>query len=228
MKTLKYWSLIFILFSTAAVADVVGSWGVGQGNAIKVYYKDDNHIRMDVGNGSYMLIIKDKAYTVVDQGGQKMVMDVDAMGSAMKMMGGMAMQQAKSQIDQYDPESVQYKKTNRTETIAGYKGTVYQVSVKGPKGIETSEMVASNHKDVVTLQKAFHKISQRMAQSIMDKSALDGVNKAADLAAEKGIGGMLRYNQEMTLQSLQNKDLPDEIFQLPKGAVQMSIPSFGQ
>ena len=212
---------------TSAHADVTGKWSISNSEAVKVYYKDDKHMRMDVGNGTYMIVTGEKVYTVMNQGGQKIVMDMDAMGGAMQMMQGMVNQQIEEQVTQYDPSSIKYTKTGRKEIIAGIKGDVYQVSVMGPKGLEKSEIVTSNDKSVIMMQQAFQKISQRMAQSMLSRDAMSGFNQAAEMAKSKGIGGMLRFQQAMVLKSLDTKSLPDSLFQLPKDATLMSIPGFG-
>lgn len=227
MKIFTAFILMFVM-SSSAFADIVGTWQVSNGHPVTVYYQDDNHVRMDVGNDTYLLVIGDKAYTVMNQGGQKMVMDMAAMGGAMKAFGGMAMQQAEAKASAYDPDSVAYGKTGKTETIAGYKGALYEVSIKGPGGLEKYEFVASNHQDVIQLQKAFQIIGERMAKTLMSKDTLAGFNRAAEMAESQNIGGMLRYGNEMVLKSLENKDLPAEVFLLPKDAIQMSIPSFGR
>lgn len=220
---------VAMLFAVkVANADLVGTWQLSNSNPVKVYYQDDDHVRMDVGNDTYLLVIKDKAYTVMNQGGQKMVMDMAAMGGAMKAFGGMAMQQAEAKARAYDPDSVAYGKTGKKETIAGYEGELYEVSVKGPNGLEKYEFVASKNKDVIQLQKAFQLIGQRMAETLMSKDTLAGFNRAAEMVESQNIGGMLRYGNEMVLKSLENKDLPAEVFLLPKDAIQMSIPSFGR
>lgn len=227
MRTRLYF-LVCLILSNIAQADLVGTWQVSNGSPLTVYYQDDNHLRMDVGNDTYLLVIKDKAYTVMNQGGQKMVMDMAAMGGAMRAFGGMAMQQAEAKAQSYDPASVKYGKTGKKETIAGYSGDLYEVSVKGPRGIETYEFVASTDKDVIQLQRAFLTIGQRMAQTLMSKDTLAGFNQAADVAESQGIGGMLRYGKDMVLKSLERKDVPDTVFQLPADAIQMMIPSFGR
>ncbi len=219
---------ITFLFTLSAHADLVGTWQVTQGQPVKVYYQDDDHLRMDVGNDTYLLIIGDKAYTVMNQGGQKMVMDMAAMGGAMKAFGGAAMQQAETRAQSYDPASVAYGKTGKKETIAGYEGELYEVSVKGPNGLEKYEFVASRNKDVIQLQKAFQMIGERMAKTLMSKDTLAGFNRAAEMAESQNIGGMLRYGNDMVLKSLEKKDLPADMFLLPKDAIQMTIPSFGR
>ncbi|MDX1695128.1 MAG: hypothetical protein R3208_15280 [Ketobacteraceae bacterium] len=220
--------IAMLLMMGAAYADVKGTWQVSNGHPVTVYYQDDDHVRMDVGNDTYLLIIREKAYTVMNQGGQKMVLDMESMGGAMKAFGGMAMQQAEAKANAYDPDSVAYGKTGKQETIAGYKGDLYEVSVKGPNGLEKYEFVASTHKDVVQLQKAFQIIGERMAKTLMSKDTLAGFNRAAEMAESQNIGGMLRYGNEMVLKSLERKDLPADIFLLPKDAVKMMLPSFGQ
>lgn len=224
-------SLLFIsglAFFNLSYGEVVGTWKVEGSTPFKVYYKNDKRLRMDVGNGTYMLVVDDKAYSVMNQGGQLMVMDMSAMGGAMQAFGGMAMGQAQSQAEKYDPNSVTINKTGKTEVIAGIKGDVYKVTVKGPNGMETTEFVASTNKEVVTLQKAFHLISQRMAQSMMNDKMLAGFDRYTDMVEERNIGGMMRYGNHMTLQSVANEDVPDTLFEIPKNATMMSIPGFGR
>ncbi|MCG8668982.1 MAG: DUF4412 domain-containing protein [Pseudomonadales bacterium] len=215
-----------LMISASAQADLVGTWSVANSQTFTVYYKDNNHIRMDVGNGTYLLIQGEKTYTVMNQGGRLMVMDLAAMGGAMQAYGGGMHQQMQQQVSQYDPSSVKYENTGKKETVAGYPGEVYQLTVNGPQGKEQAELVLSKHKNVVTFQRAFMSLSQKMAQSMMSRDTLNSFNDAAKMAEVKNMGGMLRYNQQMRLQSLEDKAIDASFYALPKNAMMMSIPGF--
>lgn len=228
MKLTTSFFILFSLIATTAQADLVGTWSVADEQAIKIYYKDNNHIRMDVGNGTYMLVLKDKTYSVMNQGGQLMVMDMAAMGGAMKAIGGAMAGQVDERAKEYDTSTAKITKTGRTETVAGYKGDVYKVSVQGPNGLETAEFVTSNHKDIIAFQKAFMTISERMAKSFLSEDTMKGFKETASLFEKQQAGGMLRYGNDMILTKLENKGLDSGFYNLPKNAIVMSLPSFGQ
>ncbi|HEY0664269.1 MAG TPA: hypothetical protein VGD18_06650, partial [Thiobacillaceae bacterium] len=130
--------------SAGAFADTVGSYLLSSEKSkqtMTISYKNDQAIRMDVGQGSYMLVNGSKVYMVTNQNGEVTVMDMDSMPK-------FAMPPP---VKQAANGTAKVTKTGRTETIAGVKGDVYEILVDGKK----HEAVVSNDKRVHGLQKAF-------------------------------------------------------------------------
>lgn len=199
--------------SASAFADTVGSYLLSSEKSkqtMTISYKNDQAIRMDVGQGSYMLVNGSKVYMVTNQNGEVTVMDMDSMPKF--AMPPPAKQAANS--------NAKVTKTGRTETIAGVKGDVYEILVDGKK----HEAVVSNDKRVQGLQKAFTALAKKMGQAMgADTSAQ--IELAMREAQKYGNGGLLRSDQAMVLQSVGEKSLPASHYQLPAGAAPMQMPA---
>ncbi len=207
-------------------ADLVGTWNVSSGQTITVHYKDDNHIRMDIDQGAYMLILGNKAYSVTNQGGQRMVIDLDSMGGMMQAYGSMINQQVEDNFEKFDPAAIKISKKSKRETVAGYKGTVYEVTIPGPKGAKTEEFVASNNPRVIKFQHAFIAMSEKMMKLMASDQSLDHFNHAVELVVKKEMGGLLRYGKDVKLGSLKEVNVDPATYRLPKNTMMMSIPGF--
>lgn len=209
-----------MLLANPLWADVIGGWQMKGGHQLKVAYRDDQHIRMDVGQG-YLLLKGDKVYSVSQQGKKWVAMDMSAMVEIMKQMGGMAMlQQQKQTIDDTD---VSFSKTGRSETVAGVKGEVYQISIKHKGGkSKQGEVVLSNDKRLKTLSAATSELMGKMVGSMMGGS--NPFAGQAHLFSAPG-GGLLRYEQDMKLVELKETKLGGDYFDLPEGVEMMEMPA---
>lgn len=216
---------LFLAFPALSLADVVGVWAMKGGGQFKVSYKDDAHIRMDVEGGNYVLMAGAKTYMVMNQGGNLMAMDMDQMSGMMQSLGGMMNQQMGQVAKDHSAEDVSFKKTGKTETVSGYKGDVYRVEVKTARGVEAHEMVWSNHSDIANLQKAFAKMGERMAKIVQNPEMTKGMNFANQQVKLMGAGGALRYDQDMVIQSVEKKSVPNSAYELPPGTSIMQIPA---
>jgi hypothetical protein len=118
--------------------------------------------------------------------------------------------------------------TGRYETIAGYKGKVYEVEDKDSSGkTQKEEIVLSRHPDILKVHQGWIVFAARMAQMLGQDSArrLDQSLKSAKMEER---GGMLRYGKEMTLQSVEKPSLNMAYYQLPAGVSMMEMPSMGK
>jgi hypothetical protein len=220
MKTVFVATLITVsLITTSAFADIVGTYATGKRSDDKmtIYYKNDDNIRIAVGHGTYMLVTADKVYSVTNNDGKVMVMDMDQVGQFAKQFEGMS-----PKVENAHPapsSKPTFKKTGRTETIAGYEGDVYEVTTDG----RTDQFVASRNKDVVALNNAFFQMAKRMSQTLGQNRAeeLDSTMRMAE--AEK-MGGMLRFGDDMVLQSLTKQDMGSDFYKLPAGAQPQEMP----
>ncbi len=209
--------LISYLTTTSVWADISGVWNIRQGGMkMRIDYRDDQHMRMEMAPGTYLLIRKDKTYAVTNG----TVLDLSAMGQQFEAMGlnNMMQQQMQGRADKplAKPEEV-LTKTKKTETIAGIKGQVYKLSFEDPKTgkVVNEEIVLSKDSKLVKLQQAMAK----MAQSNMNRMGMapsPTLNDSMQPYLDKGLA-LLRYGDEMTLVSLTETKLEDSRFELPEG-----------
>jgi hypothetical protein len=188
---------------------------------MKLAMRDENHIRMDTGEGNYMLVSGEKTYMVTQQDGQWTVMDMDQLAGMMERYGG-AQSGTLQDVDRYQSS---FKKTARSETIAGYKGTVYIVETRDESGnlIDKSEVVFSKHKDIKRVNQAWMTIAMRMGNIIGQKTSL-AVDRATQKAEKSGYGGFLRVD-EMVLKNVSKPSLNDSYYEMPDGAKMVDLKS---
>ncbi len=222
--------VFLLLVSTTAFAatDIVATYMYQDGSKVTIVTRDNEHIRMDTSENNYMLLQGDKIYSVSkDDDGQWMVMDMDQMkgfssGGLASLFGGQ-----KAAAKEY---TANYKKTGQKEKISGYTGTVYNVEVlENGQVIRIDEVVLSSHSDLKQVNEAWVSISSKMGQ-IMGQEMSKAIEKASDEAKKAGYGGMLRYGDEMRLNSLKKKSLDSSYYQFPQGAQKVKMgaqPSFG-
>ena len=169
-----------------------------------------------------MLLTNQKVYMVRKEEGKWSAFDMDQMSSIMK---GFA-KGAKPSGAQSDQQK--FTDTGRYETIAGYKGKVYEVEDKDSSGkTQKEEIVLSRHPDILKVHQGWIVFAARMAQMLGQDSArrLDQSLKSAKMEER---GGMLRYGKEMTLQSVEKPSLNMAYYQLPAGVSMMEMPSMGK
>ncbi|HBC56181.1 MAG TPA: hypothetical protein DCZ03_03375 [Gammaproteobacteria bacterium] len=220
MKFTYRFLLTFIIFcftATSVWADISGVWNIRQGGMnMRIDYRDDQHMRMEMAPGSYLLIQKDKTYAVTNG----TVLDLSAMGQQFEAMGlnNLMQQQMEGRADKplAKPEEV-LTKTNKTETIAGIKGEIYQLRFKDPQTgkMVNEEIVLTKDAKLVKLQQAMAK----MAQSNMNRMGMaqaPALNDSMQPYLDRGMA-LLRYGDEMTLVSITETKLEDSRFELPKG-----------
>ncbi|MGE4194524.1 MAG: hypothetical protein AB7E51_14135 [Pseudodesulfovibrio sp.] len=205
--------------SAQAASDIIATYKYSDGTMVTLCTRDSQHVRMDTSPTAYTLLSGKKVYSVNCDSGQCQVYDLGAMSSSMgsgftSMFGGGS-----------EPEyEVEYKKTGRTETLAGYKGTVYEAIIKEDgKVVNREEMVLSTHSNIKKITEAWMAMAEAMTQT-MGQSFQD----ALDEAEKKGFGGVLRYGNEMRLTKLTVKNLDLAYYALPSNAQQAQMPQTPQ
>jgi len=210
------------LATTTVWADVVGVYqnGKNASDTMTIYYRDDQNVKVDVGDGSYMLVTGSNAYMVQQQGSGMIATDMDEMGAMLKQSGLGAGNMPTADASM---ANVQIKKTGRSESVAGYEGEVFEVTSDG----KTTEYVGSSDKDIVALNRAFLVMGKRMSQSFgrNDGAAMD---RAVKMAQAQGMGGMLRSGDDMHLASVTKKDLGSGFYKLPAGTTIQAIPNMAE
>lgn len=213
-KLLFILCIILCMPATAqAASDIIATYKYPDGNMVTLCTRDAQHVRMDTSPTSYMLLSDGKVYSVSrDDEGKWHAMDMDKMKSSgiTSMFGG------GSTVTDYE---VRYEKTGKTETIAGYKGTLYTAVVfEDGKVVSRDEIVLGTHSNLKKLTDGWIAVAEKMA----------GMNQAFDDSIEEakkmGYGGVLRYGNDMKLSSLKVKNLDSSYYKLPSGTQQVQMP----
>lgn len=213
LKRVLLAGVLLAVAPVAALADTVGTYLAIEGKerqTMTLSYKDERHIRMDIGKQAYMLVSGDKAYLVTRDGGETVVMDLDKMPKFAMPAQKAAAAEPKTSI----------RKTGRKETVAGITGDVYEIQ----SGKERHEVVLSTDKRAQALNKAFMALGKRMAQGLGAEmsSQLDIATREAQ---KHGYGGLLRADQSFVLQSLGEKSTPAGFYELPRGSQPVEMPA---
>ncbi|MDH3997803.1 MAG: hypothetical protein OET90_03085 [Desulfuromonadales bacterium] len=211
--------LLFTFVSPAFSGDMLITWQTADGHKMKVAHRDDNHVRMQTTPDAYTLLTGDKIYMVSKSDDGWQVMDYDQMAGLAAQFGG---SQAVAEIGDY---KAKYKKTGKTEKIAGYKGTVYQVTVRDGSGkvVQDDQVVFSKSGDVKRASKAMMLIAAKMGDK-MGAAFSQSMDEAMQQAQNNSYGGALRYGKDMKVVSIDKKSLPGDYFKLPQNAKQVEMP----
>jgi len=182
--------------SVAAANDYVGTYMTPDG-PMTMEYRDDGNVRVQMADGQYMLISGGSTYVVYQKDGDWLVMPMDEMA---------AMGAPDAPVDDAEYEM---RSTGRSETIAGFRGEVYEVlrcdSWTGdcaPDG----EVVVSDDPRVANLFAGMQAISRQMSAH--------GGDDVLDMPDGMENHGLLRAHG-VELQSAESTSLPDRTFSLP-------------
>ncbi|WP_311948465.1 hypothetical protein [Halomonas piscis] len=172
---------------------------------ISLTWQDADTVRMDFDEEGSLFRLEGKTYTVSRSDGEVEVIDIGAM---IEMMHSMT-HQGKNQEDK-DPSDALFstQATGKTETLAGFKGRVYQVQSnlfdedEGP-----DEVVFTDDPLVVEMTHAYFGVMGGMASKETNQSWLD--------ALPGKDRGLLRLGDQLRLESIQRTDPPASVFELP-------------
>lgn len=216
---MRYCLIALCLIVSPAWADIVARYAIKDGGDMTLSYRDANHVRLQVAEDSFMLLADGKVWMVNRDGKAWTAMDMSEMG---KMMQGFKMPgMGKESAGQSAGNDVTFKKTGRTETIAGYTGNVYEVNDKSAG--ERWEVVLTDHDDVTAASKAFVAFSGAMASGM----GMTGFNPAQvmDTIASHVETGLLRQDDNMRLTAIDTGKQADSVFALPPGTKIQKMPS---
>ncbi len=204
-------TVVLALLPLSLWAEVSGVYEIEGGQTMELSYKDGDHMRMSMPGGQFMLVNGDKTYMVRQQNGQWVAMDMAAMGQMMQQMRQQSGQQSPAQVEQGSGD-VQFRDTGRTETIAGYEGSVYEVTSND----ETQEVVLSDHEDIIALSQAWMEFAGKMTQQMgaMNEQMEENLLSESDISNH---GGMLRLSDDMRVKSVSNDSKGSDYYELPAG-----------
>jgi hypothetical protein len=205
-----------LLTAMPALADVTAVYQLDRKNQMTVSVRDQNHVRMDVAKDMFLLLKGEKTYSVRKEGNGWVAMDMDQIRKMTEGFGGMPMNDA----DDEGPQG-SFRDTGRTETVAGYKGKVYEITDGDG---ERTEVVLTDHKDLTTITQAMTRFGVQSASNM----GFAGAGKVPDLSGMAGgYTGLLRQDKHMTLLSVDKSGKGSGYFDLPPGTVMEKMPGMG-
>jgi len=194
-------TVAFFAMAGMGWADTVATYDMKDQGSLVISYRDDDHIRMDTGEDSYMLVTGGKVYGVSRDNGKWTAVDMEQVGRLGRSLGFNKGQQKDDATD------VKFQKTGRTETIAGYKGDVYIVEVTDAEGgKEQHEVVFGKHRDLETLNRAWKAFGSHLGNAMQMKN-LQGLGSQTMQGRQQELGTALRYEDRMILRSVAKQSL---------------------
>lgn len=209
-------SLRHFLFFTAMVcavcahAELKGSYELNQGKKkLDLYYLDDNHMRANLGDQEQLVLKGAQSWLLHRQGEQWLAIDSDQAAALLNATRG-------DQINQ-DIGPVQLRDTGRKETVAGYAGKIYELSV----GNDVSEIVLTDNPDVLALTNGWRTLALKLSRGLGAERAAQ-LQQALAKIPQRGMGGLLRQGNDLTLIAIDKSatardvDFPANTQVLPK------------
>lgn len=179
---------------------------------------DGSLMRMDMQGQAdgYMVIRDGKIYSVSQQNGQPMVMDLTGMGQMLKGMVNRSMASMDSDVNQF----VSLTDAGRSETIAGIKGRVHVLTFVDDEGERRSEeVVLAKDKRLRELTDSMMLMSQTMAEAFGVEMP-EGSERMNKEILGKG-DGMLRFGSDFKVASIDGSTPSSSRFKLPAEPQQM-------
>lgn len=194
-----------------ASAQPMQTEGVAKGaeqTTMTMTWQDANNMRINFADDSntYLLMRDGKAYTISQEDGETLVMDMASMGGMFKAMG-QAMNKDHKNGDPFGSiDSV--TATQQSETVAGIKGKVYNMTWTEPDGTQQSgKAVLTSDPLTVEMTQAYINYMGAMLGS-------DHV-RAYQEALPSNDTGLLQMADQFYVESIRATDPAASLFELP-------------
>jgi len=228
MQFQKVYSLLLIFFLiTFAPVTFAGLIGVyempSKDMQMTLEYLDDENIRIQVEDGFYLLINGSNMYMV----NGKSITDVKAFREKVRSWRITKFFQNRAEKRmQKMPTNKSISVTERTETLGGITGTIWESRVTDPdtQKEEIKEIVVTDDSRLVKLKLAMRKISREQENEHTPENLKKMRSKMESVFGDEV--AILRYDNRFRLKSIKEIDLEPGKFLLPKDMEIKSMPSF--
>lgn len=191
------------LISSAESMQIAGQTIEEESSKISIVWSDTDTLRMDFGDPSHYLIMQGgKAYSINQEGGETMVMDMESMAAMVQAMSG-----KESKDDPFGGiDSI--KPTKANETVAGINGQIYDMTWTEANGSQKSATaVLTDNPLVVEMTYAY-------LNSISAMTGAKSMQRFLD-ALPNNKHGMLKVGDQFYVESIEKADPPASTFELP-------------
>ncbi|SFZ98195.1 hypothetical protein MNB_SV-5-1274 [hydrothermal vent metagenome] len=180
-----------------------------------VQYKDAKHVLImtdsEDGMSGGQLLIDDKKFMVMKQGGKTKYMDMDVMMEQMKGMGQMFGEASKSEMETPAAPAFKVIKKGKKVKTAGVDAQIWTVEVEEEGKKERMDVVVTDNKDVVAAIEKYTDVMKQFTQMGAEEddalSALFNIAKGYAVISFDG----------MKLVSYDDANIPDSVYALPAG-----------
>ncbi len=200
------------------MADGTAVFATGNTDAplMTFYWQDRDHTRLEAdGQPAHVLAIDGKAYGVVEMNGRAVAMNLESLSAILGASGD---------VQRLGPNTVvpthitAFETTGQTEVVAGIEGEVYQVSWEDSNGqARMDEAVLSRNPLVGEMQRA---LIQGMTQAMARSTGVSGQEAASHELERRGLA-VLRFADDFRLESINDADLSEATFALPRAPVDL-------
>jgi|GEM_PF-1441205 len=204
------------LLASSLFADFTLEYQMQDNTKQVVQYKDAQHVlikttRNGTSDGGEQLIVGDKHYMVMNEGGKTKYMDMDVMVERMKQMsaafGGMPQDEAKKM----SRPAFKIIKKGAKKTVAGIKGEVWRIEFEEEGHKEQIDMLVTDDKHFVD---AIHNYVKAIGHfSKMGDEENNDMSEMFNIAD----GYVAMEFEGMKLLKFDEKSVPDSVFSLPVG-----------
>ena len=195
--------------SMGAHAELKGSYRIDKNKTLDLYYLNDQNMRVN-GAGQNQLVLKNsQSWLLQRQGDQWLGVDADQAAAVLKSTRSAELQK--------DIGPIELRDTGRSETVAGYKGKVFELIA----GDQRYEIVLTDNPDVLALTNGWRKLALKLSQSLGAEQTAK-LQTALSKIPERGMGGLLRQDQQLVLTAIDKNvkpadvDMPPNTQLLPK------------
>ncbi len=185
------------LLAVPAWADITAIYAMAGGDQLRVEYRDAGNFRVGTDAEHYQLMVGGRLYAVA----QGQVIDVEKVSRQIRAVGADTflaglLGDATSDV----PTDVSVRPLGRQETVAGYKGEVYEALARTSNGEQRAELVVTDNAELKAVQDALMKVAKDAVAAIGAKSS--PYAKPLEQVEQQRLGGLLRYGEELRLVSL--------------------------
>jgi type II secretory pathway component GspD/PulD (secretin) len=181
------------------------------GTNLTFYYKDENHIRVELNPKSYILLLNDTLYLIANHNGQKTVMDMSKL-----------MPENPSNISPIETPAekalwndISIEPTREKETVANIEGDLYKMTATMRGEQKELEVVTSHATEAIMLQNAYKSYVEKLVQISPYSPGNADVLKLFNYIEAQQLGGLIRIDDNLSIQSVKEKKFKDTFFSLP-------------
>ena len=172
--------------------------------------------------GGYLIARDQRIYAISTKGGRQMVMDAVQMIQLARQTG-LVMGGQLPDIDKYTGNIgsfVRLSDTQRTETVGGIAGKVYELVYADREGKERKvDLVMTRNAALAAMTSQLLDLAQTLQTAASDTDQ-DSIKQLATEIRQRQLG-LLRVGKDLTLKHLDLADVADQRFTLPKGGANL-------
>ncbi len=198
------------LLAAPAFADVIAVYAMAGGDRLQVEYRDGANFRVGMDAGNYQLMLDGRLYAVA----QGQVIDIEKVTRQIRAVGADTflaglLGNATSDV----PTDVSMRPLGRRETVAGHDGEVYEAVARTSNGEQRAELVVSDDPQLKAVQDALLKVARDTVSAVGADASVYA--RPLQQVEQQGLGGVLRYGEELRLVSLEQGPIAPGRIALP-------------